>query len=85
MESNQLKSKFTDQLLDLYQKVQLILADKLQAEKAKIEERLRRIKSVGGVVSRDRLVARTRLSFPNTRTLTTPRRFGQAGVNNLYG
>ena len=55
MESNQLKSKFTDQLLDLYQKVQLMLADKLQAEKAKIEERLRRIKSVGGLVSRDRL------------------------------
>src|SRR5262249_17500993 len=40
---------------DLYQKVQLMLADKLQAEKAKIEERLRRIKSAGGLVSRDRL------------------------------
>jgi len=55
MESEQLKSMSTDQLLDLYQKVQLMLADKLQAEMAKIEERLRRVKSVGGVVSRDRL------------------------------
>ena len=54
MESKQLKSMSTDQLLDLYQKVQLMLADKLQAEKAKIEERLRRVKSVGGV-TRDRL------------------------------
>jgi DNA-binding protein H-NS len=55
MESKQLKSMSTDQLLDLYQKVELMLADKLQAEMAKIEERLRRVKSVGGVVSRDRL------------------------------
>ena len=55
MESKQLKSMSTDQLLDLYQKIQLMLADKLQAEMAKIEERLRRVKSVGGVVSRDRL------------------------------
>ena len=55
MESKQLKSMSTDQLMDLYQKVQLTLADKLQAEKAKIEERLRRVKSVGGVVTRDRL------------------------------
>ena len=55
MESKQLESMSTDQLLDLYQKVQLMLADKLQAEMAKIEERLRRVKSVGGVVSRDRL------------------------------
>jgi DNA-binding protein H-NS len=55
MENKQLKSMSTDQLLDLHQKVQLMLADKLQAEKAKLEEQLRRIKSVGGVVSRDRL------------------------------
>ena len=43
MESKQLKSMSTDQLIDLYQKVQLMLADKLQAEMAKIEERLRRV------------------------------------------
>jgi DNA-binding protein H-NS len=54
MERNQLKSKSIDELLDLYQKVQLMLVDKLQAEEAKIEERLRRIRSVGGVVTRDR-------------------------------
>ena len=85
MESKQLKSMSTDQLMDLYQKVQLMLADKLQAEKDKIEERLRMIRSVGGVVKTERSVARTRLSFPNTRTLRNPLRFGQAGVNNLYG
>jgi DNA-binding protein H-NS len=55
MEKEQLKSMSTDQLLDLYQNVQWKLADKLQTEKAKIEERLRRIKFVGGVVSTDRL------------------------------
>jgi DNA-binding protein H-NS len=55
MESNQLKSKSTDELFDLYQEVQLMLADKLQAEMANIEERLRRIKSVGGVVTTERL------------------------------
>jgi DNA-binding protein H-NS len=55
MESNQLKSMSTDRLMDLHQKVQLMLVDILQAEMAKIEERLRRVKSVGGVVSRDRL------------------------------
>ena len=55
MESKQLKSMSTDQLMDLYQKVQLMLADKLQAEKDKIEERLRRIKSVGGVAIAERV------------------------------
>ena len=55
MESKQLKSMSIDQLMDLHQRVQSMLADKLQAEKTKIEERLRRIRSVGGVVTRDRL------------------------------
>ena len=55
MESNQLKSMSTDELLDLYEKVRLMLVDRIQAEKAKLEERLSRVKSVGGVVSRDRL------------------------------
>ena len=85
MESKQLNSMSIDQLMDLHQRVQSMLADKLQAEKTKIEERLRRAKSVGGVVSRDRFRRRTRPSFPNTRTLETLRRFGLAGVNNLCG
>ena len=51
----QLQSMSTDELWDLHKKVDSTLADKLQAEKARIEERLRRIKSVGGVVSRDRV------------------------------
>jgi DNA-binding protein H-NS len=55
MENKQLKSMSTDQLMDLYQKVQLTLADKLQAEKDKIQERLRRIRSVGGVVTTERV------------------------------
>ena len=85
MESKQLKSMSTDQLLDLHSKVQLMLVDRLRAEKAKLEERLRRIKPVGGVVTRVGSGARTRLSFPNTRILKTPRRFGQAEANNLCG
>jgi DNA-binding protein H-NS len=55
MESNQLKSMSTDQLMDLYQKVELMLADKLQAEKDRIEERLRRIRSVGSGVKTERV------------------------------
>ena len=51
----QLQSMSTDELWDLHKKVDLTLADKLQAEKAKIEERLRRIKLVGAVVTGDRL------------------------------
>jgi DNA-binding protein H-NS len=43
MESKQLQSMSTDELWDLYEKVDSTLADKLQAEKAKIEERLRRL------------------------------------------
>ena len=53
MESNQLKSMSTDELLDLYEKIQLMLVDRIQAEKAKLEEQLRKIKSVGGS-TRDR-------------------------------
>jgi DNA-binding protein H-NS len=45
----------TDQLMDLYQNVQLMLSDKLQAEKTKIEERLRRIESVGAMVTTERV------------------------------
>jgi DNA-binding protein H-NS len=55
MERELLKSMSTDQLLDLHSKVQLMLVGRLQAEKAKLEERLRSIKLVGGVVMRDRL------------------------------
>ena len=43
MESKQLQSMSTDELWDLYEKVDSMLADKLQAEKAKLEERLNRI------------------------------------------
>ena len=42
----------TDQLLDLHSKVQLMLVDRLRAEKAKLEERLRRVKSIGGVLTK---------------------------------
>jgi DNA-binding protein H-NS len=54
MESKKLQSMSTDDLWDLYEKVYSMLADKLQAEKAKLEERLRRIegRSLGGRVRR---------------------------------
>jgi DNA-binding protein H-NS len=47
MERKQLQSMSTDELWDLYEKVDSMLADKLQAEKAKLEERLRRIEGSG--------------------------------------
>ena len=43
MDSKQLQSMSTDELWDLYEKVDSMLADKLQAEKAKLEERLHKI------------------------------------------
>ena len=50
MKSKQLKSMSIDKLWELYGKVDSMLTDKLQAEKAKLEERLRRIEGrrIGG-------------------------------------
>ena len=62
MESKQLKSMSTDQLMDLYQKVQLMLADMLQAEKAKIEERLHRIE--GRRIEGSTIEGRVRRPYP---------------------
>jgi DNA-binding protein H-NS len=56
MGSKQLQSMSIDELWDLYEKVDSTLADKLQAEKAKLEERLRRIEG--------RIEGRVRRSYP---------------------
>ena len=85
MESKQLKSMSTDQLMDLYQKVQLMLADKLRAEIAKIEDSSAGLSQSAAWSQGIGSVARTRLSFPNTRTLETQRRFGLAGVDDVCG
>jgi DNA-binding protein H-NS len=47
--SNELRSMSADELWDLFEKVSLALADKMEAEKAKLNERLRRIESVSTV------------------------------------
>ena len=62
MESKQLKSMSIDQLVDLHQRVQLMLADKLQAEKAKIEERLHRIE--GRSIEGSTIEGRVRRPYP---------------------
>jgi DNA-binding protein H-NS len=49
MKSNALKSMSTDELWDLYEKVHSALADKVEAERVKLNERLRRIESVSTV------------------------------------
>jgi DNA-binding protein H-NS len=46
MESIELRSMSTDELWDLLEKVNSTLADKIEAEKATLNERLRRIGSV---------------------------------------
>jgi DNA-binding protein H-NS len=55
MKINALKSMSTDDLWDLYEKVDSTLADKIEAEKVKLNERLRRIESVSNVVRVDRV------------------------------
>jgi DNA-binding protein H-NS len=49
MDSNELRSMSTDELWGLFEKVSSVLADKIEAEKAKLNERLRRIESVNTV------------------------------------
>ena len=49
MKSDALRSMSTDELWELYEKVHSALADKVEAERAKLNERLRRIESVSTV------------------------------------
>jgi DNA-binding protein H-NS len=49
MDSNELRSMSTDELWDLFEKVNSMLADKIEAEKVRLNERLRRIESVSTV------------------------------------
>jgi DNA-binding protein H-NS len=84
MKSNEFKSMSTDELWDLYETITSMLFKKIDAEKAELEERLRKLESVSTVGVKG-VAARTRRSVPNTRTLKTPRKFGQAGANNLAG
>ena len=53
MDSNELRSMSTDELWDLFEKVNSTLAAKIEAEKAKLNERLRRIESVSTAGVRD--------------------------------
>jgi DNA-binding protein H-NS len=49
MKSNGLRCMSTDELWDLYEKVHSALPDKIEAERAKLNERLRRIESISCV------------------------------------
>ena len=54
MENNDLKSMATNELLELYEKVGAKLAREMAVEKARLEERLRKIKSASNVMTLDR-------------------------------
>jgi DNA-binding protein H-NS len=62
MESKQLQSMSIDELWDFYEKVDSMLADKLQAEKAKLEERLHRIE--GRRIEGSTIEGRVRRPYP---------------------
>jgi DNA-binding protein H-NS len=62
MESKQLQSMSTDELWDLFEKVDSMLADRLRAEKAKLEERLHRIE--GRRIEGSTTEARVRRPYP---------------------
>ena len=62
MDSNELRSMSTDKLWDLFEKINSMLADKIEAEKARLNERLRRIESVSTVG-----VNRVRRPYPPVR------------------
>ena len=53
MQGDTLKSMSTDELWNLYEQVASSLAGKIAAEKAKLEERLRKIETVSNVVRLD--------------------------------
>jgi DNA-binding protein H-NS len=54
MQGDALKSMSTDELWNLYEQVASSLAGRIVAEKAKLEERLRKIESASNVVRLDR-------------------------------
>jgi hypothetical protein len=58
------------------------LVEKIKVEKAKIIERLGKLESVSTVGVNRRPTQRC---VPNTKTLLTPRKFGQAGADSLGG
>jgi DNA-binding protein H-NS len=62
MESNKFRSMSTDELWDLYVEVHSALADKVEAERAKLNERLRRIESISTVG-----MNRVRRQYPRVR------------------
>jgi DNA-binding protein H-NS len=55
MESNNLKSRSIDELWNLHEEVVANLSHKIAAEKARLEERLRKIELAGNFIRRDRV------------------------------
>jgi len=80
MKSNEYECMSTDELWELYEQVQLDLVQRIEAEKAELEERLRKLESVSTESRR-----RTRRCIPNTRTPITGGKSGLAGADNLGG
>ena len=55
MEINALKSMSADNLWALYEQISSILTERITAEKAKLDERLRKIETAGNATSPDRV------------------------------
>jgi len=54
MKNNAIRSMSTEELWSLYEQVSSTLARKVTEEKARLEERLRRVQAAGNVVTLDR-------------------------------
>jgi len=55
MKNNAIRSMSTEELWSLYEQVSSTLARKVTEEKARLEERLRRVQAAGNVVTLDRV------------------------------
>jgi hypothetical protein len=80
MKSNEYECMSTDELWELYEQVQLDLVQRIEAEKAELEERLRKL----GFGQHGKPPPYTAV-HPNTRTPITRRKSGLAGADNLGG
>jgi DNA-binding protein H-NS len=72
MENNDLKSMATYELLELYEKVGAKLAREMAVEKARLQERLRKIESASNVMTLDRRRRRYPKAFPRYRNPKNP-------------
>jgi DNA-binding protein H-NS len=85
MEADAFKSMSTDEMWHLHEQMTSILARKMAEEKAKLEERLRRLENARGAIGPNRPRVPIRRFFRNTRTQKIMPKHGRAVESNRIG